>query len=547
MAAGDQYRRIEPSDMLVFDGENNLVGIRSGKSDSAELRLGASLTADQVQATLALLDDKAGRVVGYENEQPADITAPVTAMGSLAARFASGMWTQPSATATLTQGYTGWDGSGAKTGVTSRTGMPSMLKVAIPDNNSHTIRLQSVGTDMLTPGLGGKLALWVYVESLPGYAVGGTLAGNIDLYIRTVTDTGNFPNGLFVSYNTNQIKEGWNCLKFVMRDPAAYVQGNSQVEYHPLGVSCNTSSLGTGANADIVNDDVARFDIVMRNLSGASLYFDSIWTGWSATPQVVLGCDGGVNALEYALPVFEQYGWVGYGAFPFNTTDSSGSSTTFQVSPDSNSEDTALALYGYGWDIINHSATHPSIGGMSSEAEIAYQLEAAKAYWIERGCIRGQEFYASPQSSSSRLSELVIKTLGYKLQRHARGWNTQVTPWGIPNPHFVGAIDLGTASSGVGVTSVTGGVAGSVTGWQTAAKIKRAIDILVDYEDTLVGFWHGITTSGDSGSGEDATGDNLLITKSAFESVMAYVRQLEQAGALAVPKGLTGFWYGSNA
>lgn len=50
MAAGDQYRRIEPSDMLVFDGENNLVGIRSGKSDSAELRLGAPLTAAEVGA-----------------------------------------------------------------------------------------------------------------------------------------------------------------------------------------------------------------------------------------------------------------------------------------------------------------------------------------------------------------------------------------------------------------------------------------------------------------------------------------------------------------
>lgn len=49
MAAGDQYRRIEPSDMLVFDDENNLVGLRSGKSDSAEMRLGAPLTAAQVQ------------------------------------------------------------------------------------------------------------------------------------------------------------------------------------------------------------------------------------------------------------------------------------------------------------------------------------------------------------------------------------------------------------------------------------------------------------------------------------------------------------------
>jgi len=55
MATGDQYRRIEPSDLLVFDDENNLVGLRSGKSDSAELRLGAPLTAAQVQAVQAML------------------------------------------------------------------------------------------------------------------------------------------------------------------------------------------------------------------------------------------------------------------------------------------------------------------------------------------------------------------------------------------------------------------------------------------------------------------------------------------------------------
>lgn len=54
MAAGDQYRRIEPSDMLVFDEANNLVGLRSGKSDSAELRLGAPLTAQQVGALAAV-------------------------------------------------------------------------------------------------------------------------------------------------------------------------------------------------------------------------------------------------------------------------------------------------------------------------------------------------------------------------------------------------------------------------------------------------------------------------------------------------------------
>lgn len=47
MAAGDNYRRIEPTDQLVFDADGALVGVRSGKSDSAELR---GLNASEVAA-----------------------------------------------------------------------------------------------------------------------------------------------------------------------------------------------------------------------------------------------------------------------------------------------------------------------------------------------------------------------------------------------------------------------------------------------------------------------------------------------------------------
>lgn len=77
MATGDQYRRIEPSDMLVFDGENNLVGIRSGKSDSAELRLGAPLTAQQVGALAAVADQATGGggQIAVEDATPTEFPA----------------------------------------------------------------------------------------------------------------------------------------------------------------------------------------------------------------------------------------------------------------------------------------------------------------------------------------------------------------------------------------------------------------------------------------------------------------------------------------
>lgn len=503
----------------------------------------SGLTPSQVAATQALVSGAGSlpqrAVGGGEGEQPAGITKAVRSMGKLACRFGASMWTVAAGSPTLTQGYTGWDGAGVKTGPVSRTGMPDMLKYVPAVNTAEGIRLQSIGTNLLTPNWGGRFLLAVYVESQPGYQVGGTVAGNIDM---TISTGANDSNCLFVTFNANQIREGWNFLKFSMRDIAAYTPASGIAEAHPVGVS--VSCYGTAADANIISNPVTRIRIDTRNLLGATLYFDSIWVDWDAQAQVVLGCDGGINLMEIAAPIFSGYGWKGYLAAPFNTVDSGTGNCTVQGTPASGFAASAAALYATGWDIIGHTATHPSLGAMSSETAIAYQMEAARAYWLSLGMVRGSEFYASPQSSSSRLSEKVIKSLGYKLQRHARKWNVSVTPWGIDNPHFVGAVDMASTSAG-GVQLVTGGAASSVTGWQIYSKLARLLDVAEGYGDTVFPFWHGITTVGDTGSGEDLTGDSLVLTKSAFEKFCADLRGREVAGRIKVCKGVSEFYYGS--
>lgn len=481
------------------------------------------------------------RNVGYENEQPAAIMAPVTNYGKVAVNFTTG-WYVVTGTPTLTQAYTGWDGAGAKTGIVSRTGQPSMLKYVPSANTSETIGIAQFATNFLNKSLNGKFGLWVYIESMPGYQVGGTPTGGIAINLGT---NGAFNgNSLLVSYNTNQLREGWNFLKFVMRDPLAYQSGSGHVEYHPFGVGA--TGQGTGADADILNNAVAQVYITTTNLLGATLYFDSVWTGFASTPQVVLGCDGGVGFQTYALPVFDSYGWVGYTSYPFNVIDSGTGNLSYQSNLTTWATSDIAAAYSRGWDVINHTVTHPSVGSYTAEAKIAWQIQQARAFMLDAGYVRGAEFYASPQSSSSRLSESVIKTTGMKIQRHARKFNVSVTPFGIDNPQHVGAIDMGNSSSN-GVSSVTSGVAGSIAGMQIASKIMRAIDVAEAYGDTIFPFWHGITTTGDTGTGEDLTGDNLLLTKSAFEISMAYIKSLESAGSLTVPKGMSGFWYGGMA
>lgn len=479
------------------------------------------------------------RAVGYESEQPAGIISPVTNFGKIVTNFTTGRWAIQTGLPVLTQGYTGWDGSGAKTGIVSRTGQPSMLKVVPAANTAEEIALQVPATNLLNASLNGKFGIWVYIEAQPGYQVGGTLAGGIGGTIGT--SAVNLANALAFGFTTNQIREGWNFLKFVMRDPQAYIPSSGVTEYHPFGVTATT--YGTGVDTDIVNSPVAKMILNWSNLLGCTMYFDSIWTGFETTAQVVLGNDGGNGLLEYAMPVFDAYGWKGYFAFPYNTADTGASTLTYQANLSNYPNTTATAVYAKGWDCINHTVTHPSMGGYTTEPSVVYQVDQAKAMMLELGFQRGIEFYASPQSSSSRLSEAVIKSTGIKLQRHARKTNTSITQFGIDNPHHIGGIDIGSAAA-VGVSKCTGGVNGTTGGMQVASKIMRFIDVIEAYGDTCFPFWHGITTTGDTGTGEVLTGDNLQMTKSAFEISMAYIRTRELAGGLTVPRGMTGFWYG---
>lgn len=475
---------------------------------------------------------------GAVQDQPSQLLSSVIRrQGKLACNFTTGQWTVNGGAPVLTQSWTGWDGSGVKTGVTSRTGQPAMLKVVPAANTAEEIVLGSIATNLLTKAFGGKVGIWVYIESQPGYGPGGTVAGSLDITLST--NAGSNANALLVGWNSNQLREGWNFLKFVMRNPLAYRAGGGGVEYNPFGVNC--TGYGTGADTDIVTSDVARLKLGWSNMLGATLYFDSIWTDFDVLGQIVLGNDGGVGLLEYALPLFQSYGWVGYTAFPYRVW-ASGS----KIVPDLNSNTaiTGRLLYDQGWDYTNHTLNHLANGALTTEGEIAYELETARAWQYALGMTRGAEFYCSPQSSSSRLSEAVIKALGFKLQRNGRKWNTPVTQFGVDNPHNIGSVDMG-ASAGFGVSVVTSGVSSTILGFQVASKLKRVIDIAEAYGDTVFLFWHGITITGDSGSGEDATGDPLLLTKSAFEISMAHLRTKELAGTVRVCRGISGFYYGT--
>lgn len=404
----------------------------------------------------------------------------------------------------------------------SRTGAPTMLKaVPLSGQTIFTLAPANIGTPY--PLCTGPVGLWVYIASLPGHGAAGTPTATLTLALGTRTNgtAGNYFN---VSFNANVLREGWNFL-ICKHDAAPFPSGFGVIE----------SEIADGADANIENG-LSFIQVIMNAaMVGATLYFDSMWANFTQKPQLVLGCDGfAADLTATALPIFQSYGWVGYCAAALSgagteteTTMQTGAGKVFATYQSAASVARIQACYDAGWDVIDHSATHRRLGDMTDKAVIAFERHRSQQWRLGNGWVRGSEFYAAPQGSTSRVAEGVLRQLGVVSQRNGRGFGTSVTPHGIDNPHQVGSFDMG-----------------SLTVGQTFANLKAALDACVAHGVSAHMFWHFIQTAGDPGDGTGSTGDALYIYASSFRLFMAYARSLEQGGALTVCKGYSGFYYG---
>ena len=530
-----RFEDIEDAGLRIkYDDAGFPVDVLDARGNSFGFALINKTLTGRIKTLFPISPSDSGSLYG----QPPQITSFVKKEGKLVCNFTAGQWMVNGGTVTFNDGVSNYAADGSTTGIPSRTGQPSMAQCIATAATAAEIRLITPATGLRTKTLAGKLRLWVHLATLPGYEAGvGNNTGKITLTLTTEA-AGSNANALVVTFSANQLREGWNALDFIMRNPNAYKVGQPDVEYHPFGIQVGVN--GTGVDSDILNNPISKIIIGFDTMLGATLHFDSIWTDFSSTCQVVLGCDSTTQSLtDVAIPKFKEYGWTGYLATPMRVW-TSGDKTVSDAGTISVHASNAKAA---GWEIINHTVNHLNMATLTAPGEIAYEMLQSRAWYLANGMPWGAEFYASPQSGTSRLSEKIIKDLGFKVQRHGKKWNVTQTGFGIDNPHHIGSIDLG-AATGYGISKITGGVGGSDAGAQTFTKIKRQLETAEAYGCAVFPFWHGMTTLGDSGSGDDLTGDNLLITNSAWLMTMAHIRSREQAGGLVVSGGFNAFYYG---
>lgn len=453
--------------------------------------------------------------------------------GTIVSDFVGTKWTAAgggavTGTPTIVTDYTGYDAAGARTGVVSRTGQAATMRVT-PTATGDAVRLAFGAVNV---PLNGRIGLWVHCANVTGYDTGvGPTAGRIRLDIST--NAASIGNGARVGWTIEgQLREGWNWLKFVQKGSNFNSATNAQVGAnvftgaHPYGIEVTT--LGTGADSEIASANARSLMITFVSCTGWVITLDSLWTGFSSRAVVVPGCDQAAQScVDIALPLFAQYGWKGYVCSPRGVLANPTTATYADMVADASYADMVSArttypvlgtLYDAGWDVINHSWTHRSLGYLTSAGEIQMEIERSRAWLVGSAMPRGGEFYASPASNSSRLSEAVVSGCGMALQRHGKKINNSLTPWGFDNPGYLGSHDIGNATTG-----------------QSLAILQNVLDNCERYGDVYWPFWHVIRTLGDPG---DASGiyavDNLNIYASNWRAFMVHIRAREQAGGVVV-------------
>lgn len=379
----------------------------------------------------------------------------------------------------------------------SRTGSGQMVKLVGAAGATGNLLFTVPNAVLGSQAMAGRFGIWAYFD----YA-NATVPTINGLWSPNVTVTSEMSN----MWNSNAIRPGWNFLTFQQGAVA-----------HPFG-----TALSYGGTTDMVANPLKSFTLQFSTLANCTVYLDSLWTGFSQTPSIVLGWDAAdQDVLDYVLPAMTERGWKGYIAEPCFVWASG--STLYDDHSIVNSRTQRMDQFAAaGWDIINHSTTHRAIGGLSNDYEMRYEIENARAWALAHGWVRGSEFYASPQSSTSVTAESTIRNAGIVAQRHAKHPNVHLTQFGVDNPHHIGAYDMGN---------------------QTFATIKSYIDMAVAYGCDLFLFAHN-TIAGGAVDGSTVPGVSTQMYETTLNLVLDYIQSLETAGTVVVPDGMTGWYYG---
>jgi peptidoglycan/xylan/chitin deacetylase (PgdA/CDA1 family) len=305
-----------------------------------------------------------------------------------------------------------------------RHNSPGSMKV-VPSTASCTVNPTSAFATTASGGLilgtDTVVGLWVYPDS------GDEANGASNAYINvTLANEFTFTNTVTLPFAANHLRwNQWNYLTMRLDEKGAW---NAQ--------GTGTSGV-TLAGSGKVSAGFTTIQLLFGNMSGKTIYVDSLDYGLKARPSIIFGFDAiGTNQLTYGLPLMAQYDIPFFGTF-----NSAGGSPT--------NASHARTVMAAGAEIINHGTTHADMATFTTDAEVIAEVEPNWDAMETNGLVAaGQaKIFMYPQNSTDPLVKRVLAEQGYKWARGFKNFNYAETTSGFDGLFEVGAFDMGNPTS----------------------------------------------------------------------------------------------------
>ena len=341
-------------------------------------------------------------------------------------------------------------------------------------------------------GLAGKtIALLVYWHKL-----------NTDstITLRIGANTSNYLTYRWGA-DENLLQEGWNIL---LVNTAEAIGTNAVGQRHFQSGTNTGFSVAAGSYTFATQADYVAIEVIgMKTQRDSHVWVEGMYIGGRDKPRITIGFDIQTSGLDLAKSTMDKYGFKGYAAVP----TANGNSAAPAYLWDSGAVVRLQSLYSDGWDIIQHSVSHNSMGLYSDEGMLLAEFEGCRQQLAAIGCTRAQNFFATPNGSTSNRVVALAAEAGVKWIRNVNRGKmlNSVGLCGAENPFNIGCFEMANRADTV--------------------EFQAYIDLLIQYGACGHLYTHGVISG---------ASDSLNTNVTVFDSMMAYLKAKADAGLIEI-------------
>ena len=325
-------------------------------------------------------------------------------------------------------------GAGAIDATDFKTGAGSLKLTTSAGGNCHGTKTVSLDPAKSS----GALGLWVYTPDV-------TKIGSVYLYF-SLSDWSKY----FTSKNIGAtLVNGWNFITLYQSD-------------------------WTATSGAAWTDTMTRFRARVYSATDqvATVYFDSLYYGFSSKPKAIFTFDdGNTSDLTIAQPALDEYGFKG---------------TSFIVSTSGMSGSNLQTLYDAGWDLSNHTHDHINLTTLATQAEIEEQINDGADYLKDSGFTRAADYLAYPNAAYNDTVLAAVAAQNVIAARIGGDANNDIAIGGLSNKFLLKSWNIGSA--------------------KTLVSLKSNIDTAITNGQTIIFLFHGLVES-DPNSAQWTTAD----------------------------------------